>query len=82
MNNGSSGLLRQDNGMAVRATCRRFIDLCRRLNLFRNAVAAIDPRDKNFTRNKLKKRIDQLEASIEHYMLTPGGQLVQAGSIA
>ena len=67
---------RKDNGPAIRATCRRFIDLCRRLDLFTHAVAAIDgskfkavnTRDKNFTKAKLKKRMDQVEASIEHYM--------------
>src|SRR5258705_4326150 len=49
---------RKDNGPAIRATCRRFIDLCRRLDLFSHAVAAIDgskfkamnARDKNFTK--------------------------------
>src|SRR5205809_2178737 len=67
---------RKDNGPAIRATCRRFIDLCRRLDLFSHAVAAIDgskfkavnARDKNFTKAKLKKRMEQVEASIEHYM--------------
>src|SRR5580704_4180764 len=33
---------RKDNGPAIRATCRKFIDLCRRLDLFTHAVAAID----------------------------------------
>jgi transposase len=47
---------RKDNGPAIRATCRRFIDLCRRLDLFTHAVVAIDgsklvnARDKNFTK--------------------------------
>jgi transposase len=67
---------RKDNGPAIRATCRQFIAVCRRLNLFAHAVAAIDgskfkavnARDKNFTRAKLKKRMDQVEASIERYM--------------
>ena len=67
---------RKDNGPAIRATCRQFIALCRRLNLFAHAVAAIDgskfkavnARDKNFTRAKLKKRIDQVAASIERYL--------------
>lgn len=67
---------RKDNGPAIRATCRRFIDLCRRLDLFTHAVAAIDgskfkavnARDRNFTKAKLKKRMDQVEASIERYM--------------
>ena len=33
---------RKDNGPAIRATCRRFVEMCRRLNLFAHAVAAID----------------------------------------
>ena len=67
---------RKDNGPAIRATCRRFVEMCRRLNLFAHAVAAIDgskfkavnARDKNFTRAKLKKRMEQVEASIERYL--------------
>ena len=67
---------RKDNGPAIRATCRRFVELCRRLDLFAHAVAAIDgskfkavnARDKNFTRAKLKKRMEQVEASIERYL--------------
>src|SRR6202011_207600 len=68
--------LRQDNGRATRAPCRQFIALCRKLDLFAHAVAAIDgskfkavnTRDRNFTKAKLKKRMEQVEASIEHYM--------------
>ena len=67
---------RKDNGAAIRATCRRFVEMCRRLNLFAHAVAAIDgskfkavnARDKNFTRAKLQKRMEQVEASIERYL--------------
>jgi transposase len=67
---------RKDNGPAIRATCRRFVEMCRRLNLFAHAVAAIDgskfkavnARDKNFTRAKLRKRMEQVEASIERYL--------------
>jgi transposase len=85
---------RKDNGPAIRATCRRFIDLCRRLELFTHAVAAIDgskfkavnARDKNFTRAKLQKRMDQVEASIARYMAAmetadrQEGELAQAKS--
>jgi transposase len=67
---------RKDNGPAIRAACRQFIALCRKLDLFAHAVAAIDgskfkavnARDKNFTRAKLQKRMDQVEESIERYM--------------
>src|SRR3954454_5561254 len=86
---------RKDNGPAIRATCRRFIDLCRQLDLFSHAVAAIDgskfkavnARDKNFTKAKLKKRMDQVEASIERYMAAvetadrQEGELAQARSV-
>jgi transposase len=67
---------RKDNGLAIRAACRQFVELCRRLELFTHAVAAIDgskfkavnTRDKNFTPAKLKARIAQVEASIERYL--------------
>src|SRR6202521_4657801 len=60
---------RKDNGKAIRGVCSQFIVLCRRLNLFSEAIIAIDGskfkavnnRDKNFTDNKLKKRMAQLE---------------------
>ena len=52
------------------------MELCRRVQLFTHAVAAIDgskfkavnARDKNFTPAKLKARIEQVEASIERYL--------------
>jgi transposase len=48
---------RKDNGRAIRKVCRQFIVLCRQLNLFTEAIVAIDGskfkavnnRDKNFT---------------------------------
>lgn len=33
---------RKDNGKAIRNVCRHFVVLCRRLNLFSDAVIAID----------------------------------------
>ena len=85
---------RKDNGPAIRATCRQFVDLCRRLELFTHAVAAIDgskfkavnARDKNFTRAKLQKRMEQVEASIARYLAAmetadrQEGELAQAKS--
>jgi transposase len=67
---------RRDNGAAIRAVCRQFIELCRRLDFFAHAVAAIDgskfkaanTRDKNFTRASIQRRMEQVEASIERYM--------------
>ena len=68
---------RKDNGPAIRSVCREFILLCRRLNLFSDAIVAIDGskfkavnnRDKNFTDRKLEARIEQLEESIRHYLI-------------
>ena len=67
---------RKDNGKAIRNVCREFIVLCRELNLFCEAIVAIDGskfkavnnRDKNFTDTKLKKRMEQLEESIGRYL--------------
>src|SRR6516162_2643207 len=67
---------RKDNGAAITAACRRFVELCRRLDLFTLQVAAIDgskfkavnARDKNFTPAKLKARMAQVEASIARYL--------------
>jgi transposase len=33
---------RKDNGAAIRAVCRQFVELCRQLGLFTRAVVAID----------------------------------------
>jgi transposase len=85
---------RKDNGPAIRAACRQFIELCRRLELFTHAVAAIDgskfkavnARDKNFTRASIQRRMEQVEASIERYMAAletadrQDGELAQAKS--
>ncbi len=81
---------RRDNGPAIRAACRQFIALCRKLELFAHAVAAIDgskfkavnSRDKNFTKAKLKARMAQVEASIEHYMAALETADRQDGEIA
>src|SRR5437762_8154372 len=67
---------RKDNGKAIRNVCREFIVLCRQLNLFSEAIVAIDGskfkavnnRDKNFTDRKLKARMQQLEESITRYL--------------
>jgi transposase len=67
---------RRDNGKAIRRVCREFVVLCRNLNLFSEAIVAIDGskfkavnnRDKNFTDNKLKARMQQLEQSIARYL--------------
>ena len=67
---------RRDNGAAIRKVCAQFVVLCRRLNLFTEAIVAIDGskfkavnnRDKNFTKHKLKARVAQLEESVARYL--------------
>jgi len=67
---------RKDNGPAIRATCRQFVQLCRTLDLFTLQLAAIDgskfkavnATDKAFTPASLARRIDQAEASIARYL--------------
>ena len=67
---------RKDNGEAIRLVCREFVVLCRKLDLFSKAFVAIDgakfkavnTRDKNFTKAKLKRRLQQIDESIERYL--------------
>ena len=67
---------RKDNGPAIRRVCREFVLLCRSLKLFSDALVAIDGskfkavngRDRNFTKHKLKARMQQLEESIARYL--------------
>jgi len=66
---------RKDNSQAIRGVCREFVVLCRRLNLFTQALVVIDGskfkavnnRDRNFTRAKMKRRLAQVEASLDRY---------------
>ena len=64
---------RKDNGAAIRSACRQFVALCRKLNLFTQAMVAIDgsrfkavnSRDRSFSRGSIERRMDRVEASIE-----------------
>jgi transposase len=66
---------RKDNGEAIRLVCREFVMLCRKLNLLGDTLAidgskfkAVNNRDKNFTRAKMKRRLAEVEASIDRYL--------------
>ncbi len=73
---------RKDNGKAIRLVCGAFVTLCRKLNLFKDAFVAIDgskfkavnTRDRNFTKAKMKRRLQQIDESIERYL----GQIASA----
>ena len=68
---------RRDNGVGICNVCRRFVHLCRELRLFGQAIVAIDSskfkavnsRDRNFTPGKVDKRQQQIEQSIERYLV-------------
>jgi len=67
---------RKNNGAAIRAVCRQFVELCRQLGLFTRAVVAIDGskfkavnnRDKNYTVAKVTGRMEQVDGSIARYL--------------
>ena len=67
---------RKNNGQAIRLVCREFVMLCKKLNLFADAFVAIDGskfkavnnRDRNFTKAKLQRRLQQIDESIDRYL--------------
>ncbi len=67
---------RKDNPEAIRLVCREFVMLCRKLNLLSEKLVAIDgskfkavnSRDRNFTKAKMKRRLRDVESTIERYM--------------
>ena len=67
---------RKNNGKAIVGVCWEFVGVCRRLELFSQALVAIDGskfkavnnRDNNFTEAKMKKRLERVEKSITRYL--------------
>jgi transposase len=67
---------RKDNGKGIRNVCRQFIVVCQQLDLFSDAVVAIDgskfkavnSSDRNFTDAKLKRRMQEIERNIGRYL--------------
>ena len=66
---------RKDNGSAIKSVCREFVMICRKINLFSESMIAIDGskfkavnnRDKNFTRAKIKRCIEAIDKSLNRY---------------
>src|SRR6188768_4306132 len=67
---------RRDHGTAIQAACRRFVLLCRRLGLVAGGTVAVDgsrmravnARDRNFTPATIRRRMEQVDASIVRYL--------------
>jgi len=67
---------RKDNTKAIRLVCREFVMICRKLDLFTDAFVAIDGSkfkavncsDRNFTRAKIKRRLEKIDKDIDRYL--------------
>ena len=67
---------RRDNGPAIRKVCAQFVALCRNLHLLDAASVAIDGskfkavnhREKNFTQDRLARRMAAIEGTIDRYL--------------
>ncbi len=67
---------RKGNGAAIRKVCSQFVALCRQIGLFAAASVAVDGskfkavnnRDRNFTRAKMQRRMEQIETSVARYL--------------
>jgi len=67
---------RRDQGPAIQAVCRRFVLLCRNLGLIAGGTVAVDgsrfrgvnARDRNFTAVTIRRRMEQVDASIVRYL--------------
>lgn len=67
---------RRDYGAAIQVACRRFVLLCRQLGLITGGTVAVDgsrfravnARDRNFTPVTIRRRMEQVDASIQRYL--------------
>jgi len=67
---------RKNNGKAIRKVCAEFVLLCKQLKLFSESMVAIDgskfkavnSRDRNYTSAKVKRRLADVERSINGYL--------------
>ena len=67
---------RRDHGPAIQAACRRFVLVCRQLGLIAGGTVAVDgsrmravnARDRNFTAVTIRRRMEQVDASIQRYL--------------
>jgi len=67
---------RKDNPKALKNVFKSFVKLCMKLNLYGKELAAIDgskfkavnAKDRNFTRDKLKDRLERINNKIDEYL--------------
>jgi len=76
---------RRDNGSAIRKVCQQFVALCRDIDLLDASLVAIDgskfkavnAKAKSYTREKLRRRLGEINAAIDRYM----GELDRADEV-
>jgi transposase len=81
---------RKDNGEAIRLVCREFVMLCRKLELFSEALVAVDGskfkadnnRGRNYTRARMKRRLQQVDEDIDRYLKQIASADRQEGAVA
>jgi transposase len=67
---------RRNHGAAIQAACRRFVLVCRNLGRIAGGTVAVDgsrlravnARDRNFTPVTIRRRMEQVDASIQRYL--------------
>lgn len=67
---------RKNYGSSIQKVCKEFVVLCRHMNLFADAVVAVDgskfkavnSRDNNYTVGKLRSRMERVEEGIRKYL--------------
>lgn len=67
---------RRDKGQGIRQACKQFVNLCREVGLFAQSMVAIDgskfkavnAHDRNFTKGKVAKQINQVDECIDRYL--------------
>ena len=67
---------RRDNREAFRQVFREFVRVCRELDLFGGELIAVDgtrikavnSRDRNFTRAKIRKNLERIDERLDHYL--------------
>jgi len=67
---------RKNNGEAIQLVCKQYVQLCRTMGMLNDDFVAVDgskfkavnSRDKNFNKAKMKRRLDQIDESIARYL--------------
>ncbi len=67
---------RKNNGKGIKAVCRQFVQMCRKMNMFADSLFVIDgskfeavnSKDNNYIPSNVKYRINRIEENIAEYL--------------